>query len=106
MARSLQGKILEEIWAERGRQETLKREGRFKYSCADAEMTEFEKLAILTRELGEVAQATGKLTAARHNVNLRTELIQVAAVAMAWVESIDLAQIPHSDPAPVADSSK
>lgn len=43
------------------------------------------KLAILVEEVGEVATATSRGDA----VELRAELIQVAAMAAAWIESLD-----------------
>jgi NTP pyrophosphatase (non-canonical NTP hydrolase) len=68
---------------ERTRQEELKASGRFAYTCADAECTDGQALAILVEKVGEVARAMceGK--------GLRDELIQVAAVAVAWVERLD-----------------
>lgn len=49
-----------------------------------------KKLGILTEELGEVATAYIEDEPLE---NLRAELIQVAAVAMQWVEHIDNHQI-------------
>lgn len=83
--------VLNSIAEERDRQEDLKAEGRFKYTCADAEMNPFEKYAVLGEEFGEVGRALlekGELANDKHGVSLEKELIQVAAVAMAWVESI------------------
>lgn len=45
-------------------------------------------LAVLTEEVGEVAQAL--IAPAPVDGNLRDELIQVAAVAVAWVQALDL----------------
>lgn len=45
------------------------------------------KLSILTEEVGEVAKAI--LENGESSDELRDELIQVAAVAVKWVESID-----------------
>jgi len=84
--------ILLEVVAERARQERLKAEGRFRFSCADVEMSNGERLAVLGEEFGEVARAfleTQRLANDRHNKDLRAELIQVAAVAVAWVEGLD-----------------
>lgn len=76
-------RVLSEVYEERVRQEELKASGRFAYTCADAECTDGQALAILVEEVGEVARAMceGK--------GLRDELIQVAAVAVAWVERMD-----------------
>jgi NTP pyrophosphatase (non-canonical NTP hydrolase) len=82
-----------DIAKERERQERLKVEGRFKYTCADKTLTTGEKLAILTEELGEVAHAVKVRAALTTNrtddADLRKELVQVAAIALAWVESLD-----------------
>jgi NTP pyrophosphatase (non-canonical NTP hydrolase) len=83
------------IVAERARQEVLKAEGRFEFTCADAGLTNAETLACLTEELGEVAQEVltqeGRRLA-RDTVGtpeaLRKELVQVAAVALAWIEAL------------------
>mgnify|MGYP001267611110 CR=1 FL=1 len=45
-------------------------------------------LAVLTEEVGEVAQSL--IAPAPADGNLRDELIQVAAVAVAWVQALDL----------------
>jgi len=42
-------------------------------------------LAILTEEVGETAEAMLDLS----QTDIRAELVQVAAVAVAWIESID-----------------
>lgn len=53
-----------------------------------------EKLAVLTEEVGEVAEAivqsidNGRFVRGKHADNLREELLQVAAAAVAWAESI------------------
>jgi NTP pyrophosphatase (non-canonical NTP hydrolase) len=80
-----------EIIAERERQGELKAAGRFKYTCADPELSSGEKLAVLAEEVGEVArallEASGEVSDV-HGQKLRDELIQVAAVAMAWAEGL------------------
>lgn len=84
---------------ERIRQEELKAVGKFKHSCADPIGNE-TKLAILTEELGEVAREVCEGSFVLHpNLSgaervaiaekLKTELIQVAAVAVAWLESFE-----------------
>jgi hypothetical protein len=83
------------VKAERIRQDTLKAEGRFEFTCADDGLTNAEKLACLTEELGEVAQEVltqeGRRLA-RDTVGtkeaLRKELVQVSAVALAWIEAL------------------
>lgn len=44
------------------------------------------KLAVLAEEFGEVARAILE----RDEVNLREELVQVAAVTIAWLEDFEL----------------
>lgn len=47
-------------------------------------------LAILTEEVGESAQAVlHNRFGGKHRGTLREELVQVAAVAVAWIEAID-----------------
>lgn len=81
----------EALWAvtaERARQEELW-PGQ---TCAEPSMPHASKLAILLEEVGEVAH---ELTEALNGGNiewpvldaLRDELVQVAAVAVAWIES-------------------
>lgn len=107
----LTGDVLSEVNSERLRQEELKRKGKFLFSCADSGLTDPEKLSILTEEFGEVAKevteqviGVGKIKASRgaatvksemiqeqlrnSQKRIREELIQVAAVAIAWVESL------------------
>ena len=78
-------RILDEILAERERQEHLKASGKFDYTCADLEPSAGAKTAILGEEYGEVCRAVCE----EDNDQLREELIQVAAVAVAWVQSLD-----------------
>lgn len=77
--------LFREISDERERQEELKASGRFSETCADAGMSPTLKLAVLTEEVGEVARC---LCDGDSNARLREELVQVAAVAMAWLESL------------------
>lgn len=87
-----------EIQSERRRQDKLKAAGRFEFTCADAGLTNAEKLACLTEELGELAQEVltqeGRRLARDTTgtpAGLRRELVQVAAVALAWLEAPELA---------------
>lgn len=84
--------ILDRISDERDRQERLKAAGRFAHTCADPVMSEFEKLACLGEEFGEVARATLEWSSLvpEHGTRgqLEHELIQVAAVAVAWLEAL------------------
>ena len=81
--------IYEELAVERGRQEQLK--------AADATMSNGAWLAVLGEEFGEVCRALlevgvdGAEARDKHGKDLRKELIQVAAVAVAWIEGLDRA---------------
>lgn len=95
------GDVLCWVNRERHRQECLKAQGKFPWSCADQidpdsgrEILLAEKLAVLAEEFGEVAEIVCKLGAKRAEADtvslkmLRDELVQVAAVAVAWAESL------------------
>lgn len=83
------------IAGERARQNSLKASGRFANTCADP-IPDSVKLSILTEELGEVAKELNEreINAKRGrsyrslDASLKTELCQVAAVVVAWMESL------------------
>lgn len=82
------------ISEERKRQDERKAQGRFLYTCADPEMNDYERLAVLAEEFGEVAREvlTGEGKRLARDTEgtaeaLRKELAQVAAVCLAWLES-------------------
>lgn len=79
---------LRAVARERDRQE--KKFGATGQTCANPKMPNLERLAVLAEEFGEVAQAVCKHEWDGHDQqNLRDELVQVAAVAVAWVEGLD-----------------
>lgn len=98
--------ILELVAVERVRQERLREEGKFKWSCAatfiDHEYARAsananaKKLSVLNEEVGEVAREINDGVAGDVNggfsdariARIREELIQVAACAVAWAESL------------------
>lgn len=108
--------VLDLVHNERQRQEALREAGRFKSTCSDPAMSGYEKCAVLTEEVGEVSEHAGdeidrRLVAVlallmgrvahstkstegrtinrpRTAEDLKKELIQVAAVAVAWAESL------------------
>lgn len=87
--------VLTEIHRERIRQDELKREGRFRYTLADNGMDDAEKLACIAEEIGEVGRAIlGRKMLVRDGGDLRKELVQVAALAVAWIESLPLVASP------------
>lgn len=82
--------IYQDIADERARQEQLRAEGRFEQTCA-GEMPAPLKLAVLGEEFGEVARCVVEgegLANDKHNRDLYKELIQTAAVCVAWCEAI------------------
>jgi len=89
--------VLADVRAERLRQEDLVAAGAFRWTCAsrDPEITDSYRLAVMTEELGEVARHVVEETS---GPALREELVQLAAVAVAWAESIPE---PEPDPEPL-----
>ena len=81
------------ISAERWRQDELKAMGKFKKTCAD-DMGNGARLAVLTEEVGEVARAVlekgleGEEAHDKTGTDIQKELVQVAAVCLAWLESL------------------
>jgi NTP pyrophosphatase (non-canonical NTP hydrolase) len=89
------GRALDHVAKERLRQEGMKADGRFRHTCADYELSNSEKLTILVEEVGEVAREVLTQDGRRlaHDTagtpeGLRQELVQVAAVAVAWIEAL------------------
>jgi hypothetical protein len=58
--------------------------------CSSSLLDEKVKLAVLLEEVGEVARALLE----GHSDQMREELIQVAAVAVAWLSTSDDPQLP------------
>lgn len=100
--------VLIRIVAERARQERLKANGKFAYTCADPEYSLTEKLTVLAEEFGETSREVCELMfliyknpedliAAKVKDKLiregkhllRKELIETAAVAIAWCEALE-----------------
>jgi hypothetical protein len=95
--------VLRAVARERIRQEELRAQGRFPYTAASPDCPEHLRLAALTEEFGEVgraicerdiqqAQAPGLVAAGAllaMQAQLRTELVELAAVAVAWAEALD-----------------
>lgn len=81
------------VKGELNRQVDLKAKGRFKYTPKDHEIDDWEKLAMLAEEIGEVARAVlanSELVQEEPSAeHLREELVQVAAVAVAWIECLE-----------------
>ena len=83
--------VFTRITAERERQNLLLRQGKFSYTCASPVADPRRKLRVIVEELGEVAEALFRLEASECKANrehLIEELIQVAAVAVAWLDAL------------------
>lgn len=85
--------VLERIWFERLRQKDLFRAGKIGFDCASPVVSDDRKLRALTEELGEVAQEIDQIESGDNKkqarIRLKTELVQVAAVAIAWLEALE-----------------
>lgn len=57
------------------------------------QLTDLERMAVLTEEVGEVAHALNE----QDPDELRRELLQVAACAVAWLERIDTPEFGDPD---------
>ena len=87
--------VLFHVETERKRQLILKAQGRFKYTPSDEELTDFERLAMIAEELGEVsrnclARAELVTDGEKSDPALYKELGQVAALSVAWMQSLDI----------------
>lgn len=83
--------VLGAIVQERERQEELSKSGRFEKTCANLTMPALHKLGVLSEEHGEVAHVVMDAVEAKVEpdlAKLRSELTQVAAVCVAWLESL------------------
>lgn len=80
---------LEKVFEERTRQICLKLAGKFKYGCEDDELDDFKCYSILGEEFGEVGHEVNESINRPVDLQkLHDELIQVAAVAVAWSERV------------------
>lgn len=84
--------VFDDIYLERNRQERLKSLGKFPFTCADVELGDISAGLILGEEYGEVCRAVlnaSHLAHDQYETDLRAELVQVAAVTVAWIEKLD-----------------
>jgi NTP pyrophosphatase (non-canonical NTP hydrolase) len=89
--------IPDAIHAERERQEQKFRDGIFTFTCASLTASPKRKLRVLIEEIGEVARAIDriesyqilKISKKDAEAHLCEELVQVAAVCVAWLESLE-----------------
>lgn len=78
--------ISEAIAAERARQRSIwgRDHAHGHGDCSSSDVSEWVKIAVVSEEVGEVARALLEGDRAA----LRRELVQVAAVCVAWLESL------------------
>ena len=107
-------KVLELVVKERDRQDALRRSGKIPWTANNVDISDVKKLAVLAEEFGEVSRAVCEAMAVRDLVkeapstrprqedtdllphmkldqleeDLRNELVQVAAVCVAWLEGM------------------
>ena len=85
--------VMARVAQERVRQNQLFAEGKIPFNCASRIADRNRKLRVLVEEVGEVAEAIDQCElnpeALRRREHLRDELVQVAAVAVAWLESME-----------------
>jgi hypothetical protein len=92
---------LNEIETERCRQLLLQSAGKFKYTLSDRDVDPFVALGAIMEELGEASTvclvraglATDDVDTS--DKNLRRELSQIAALALAWMEKLYDAEMEH-----------
>ncbi|WP_001021128.1 hypothetical protein [Leptospira interrogans] len=83
--------IFDKIKIERIRQERLQQTDLIPYTAASINVTNYQKIAILAEEVGEISKVLNdyhKTDADQLSSDLKLELIQAAAVCVAWLESL------------------
>lgn len=81
-------KVLSDIKDERYRQ-IRKWGGRDGDGVENPSQSNYVRLRVLAEEFGEVAEAMGRPEDGNGKGDLRTELVQTAAVCVAWLEAMD-----------------
>ncbi len=90
-ALELLDRALHDVRLERGNQ-IGKWGGREADGVENPGQSNYVRLRVLAEEFGEVAEAMGRPEDGNGKGDLRKELIQVAAVCVAWVEGLDDAE--------------
>ena len=81
--------VLLSIELERQRQDKLIENGRIPFDLTDVTIDDPTKLSVLMEEVGEIARSLNEEIGLDNSLDhLYVELVQVAAVATAWAESI------------------
>lgn len=90
--------VLDDVTAERHRQNFLRDSGKFQRTLADQGLTPSDRLAVICEEFGEVARVVCEALAGNglDRVHLRDELVQLAACSVAWIEYLD-GQVTYAD---------
>lgn len=88
-ASPLQVRVFGRILNERVNQEHLRASGKFDFTAASKVLKPEFKLPILMEEVGELSKEINEKTHILDNSKLRNELVQVCAVAFAWLESLE-----------------
>jgi len=94
---AIHDKVLSAITDERVRQEQLRMYDKFAWTCLDKNISNSEKLAVLAEEFGKVSREVVEQLIARSKYSdkevsnvfdekIQKELVQVAAVCVAWLE--------------------
>lgn len=86
--------VLGSVRRERGRQRALFRQGKIPHACEDPATSDAYRLGVLMEEVGEVGKAIHER---ERRAALYAELFQVAAVAVAWAESLVASEIVTRD---------
>lgn len=87
--------VMASVSREVERQEKLQKEGRFNFTAKDVgvDIAHSTALAMLSEEVGEVSrELLGISKIVEHGgtwKKLRTELIHVAAISVAWIEALE-----------------
>lgn len=92
----LRKRVLQHVVNERQRQMELFHQGKHTFTCSSRIVDDNRKLRVLVKEVGEVAEALDRVEShkggnSQPHEDLRDELIQVAAVCVAWLESLEAA---------------
>lgn len=81
-------KVMNLVGDERARQ-IARWGGRSGDGVENPSQSNYMRLRVLAEEFGEVAEAMGRTEDGNGTRDLKTELIQVAAVAVAWIEALE-----------------
>lgn len=88
---TLADQAVDDVLRELVRQQRLKQEGKFAKTCAD-DMTNLERFSVLAEKFGEVGHELNEGIGEGRKVDtdrLRRELVQVAAVCVAWMQGLE-----------------